>query len=93
MNKERRKELYAIAARLSFFKGNTNGVDIGEIRSDLEMILYDEEAYMENMPENLQNGYRYQIAEEAYNNMEYAIEALDDGDIESAINYIYNATA
>ena len=93
MNKERRKELYAIAVRLTSFKNGSSGIDIEDVRSDLEMVLCDEETYMDNMPENLQNGYRYQVAEEACTNMEFAIDALDDGNIDDAINYIYSATA
>lgn len=95
MNKSRRKELYAVANKLLSLK-RTNNDDIGEdldlIKNELDMILYDEESYMDNVPENFQSGYRYQMAEDACNNIENAIDALDDGDIDHAISYIYGAT-
>lgn len=95
MNKGRRKELYAVANKLTALK-HTNGDDIEteleSVKSDLDMILYEEESYMDNIPENFQSGYRYQMAEDACNNIENAIDALDDGDIDHAISYIYGAT-
>ena len=95
MNKSRRKELYAVASKLLTLKC-TSGDDIGaaleSAKSALDMILYDEESYMDGVPENFQSGYRYQMAEDACNNIENAIDALDDGNIDDAINYIYGAT-
>lgn len=95
MNKDRRKELYAIANKLLALKG-TNDDDIEEelesAKSDLDMILYEEESYMDNIPENMQSGYKYQKAEDACSNIENAIDALDDGNIDYAISYIYGAT-
>lgn len=95
MNKDRRKELYVLANRLqpmSQMDYDDIKEDLDDIKGELSEILYDEESYMDNMPENFQSGYRYQTAEDACNNIENAIDALDDGDINSAINYIYNAT-
>lgn len=93
MNKERRKALYAIAKRLTF-ADNKNTDEIGSIKRDLESILYDEEYAMDNIPENLQGSYRYEQAEEACDNLQSAIDVLDDEDvdIDSAIKYIYDAT-
>lgn len=95
MNKNRRKELYAVANKLTVLK-HTNDNDIEtrleSAKSDLDMILYDEESYMDGVPENFQSGYRYQMAEDACSNIENAIDALNDGDIDSAIGYIYSAT-
>lgn len=95
MNKQRRKELYISAEKLSTLK-RANAEDLSSdldlIKHELSMILYDEESYMDNMPENFQNSYRYQMAEDACSNIENAIDALDDKDIDLAIKYIYSAT-
>ena len=95
MNKERRKELYVVANKLLLLKQTDNNdmePDFDAIKNELSMILYDEESYMDNMPENFQNSYRYQVAEDACSNIEDAIDSLDDGDIDDAISYIYKAT-
>lgn len=95
MNKTRRKELYAIANKLIHLKNANNEdseMNLDQLKNDLDMILNDEESYMDNMPENLQNGYRYQMAEEACDHIECAIDALNDGDIDDAISHIYSAT-
>ena len=95
MNKDRRKELYAVAKKLLLLKqinDRDTDTDLELIKNELDMILYDEESYMDNIPENFQNGYRYQVAEDACNNIENAIDSLDDGNIDDAINYIYGAT-
>jgi hypothetical protein len=95
MNKDRRKELCAVANKLLSLKRTNNDdieMDLDPFKNDLDMILSEEESYMDNVPENFQNGYRYQMAEEACNNIECAIDALDDGNIDDAISYIYSAT-
>ena len=111
MNKQRRKELYAIQNRLyNISSTDKETVDIksiqGEledIKSDLECLYYEEEAYMDNIPENLQNSSRYEAAEDACDNLESAVDSIDDAissddfedivdAIEDAINYIDEAT-
>ena len=94
MNKNRRKELCAVANKLLLLNrdGDNIEADLEAIKNELGMILYDEEYYMDSIPENFQNGCRYQAAEDACNNMENAIDALDDGNIDDAISYIYGAT-
>lgn len=91
MNNDRRKELRNLANKL---KSNTNQNDlefIASIKNELESILYEEESYMDNVPENLQGGYRYQMAEDACDNIESAIDALNENELNEAIDYIYNA--
>lgn len=91
MNNDRRKELRNLANKL---KSNTNQNDlefIASIKNELESILYEEESYMDNIPENLQGGYRYQMAEDACDNIESAIDALNENELNEAIDYIYNA--
>lgn len=91
MNNDRRKELRNLANKL---KSNTNQNDlefIASIKNELESILCEEESYMDNIPENLQGGYRYQMAEDACDNIESAIDALNENELNEAIDYIYNA--
>lgn len=95
MNKTRRKELHSVANKLLVLSREDDSnieTELDAIKNELSMILYDEEYYMDSIPENFQSGYRYQVAEDACNNIENAIDALDDGDIDDAIKYIYGAT-
>ena len=108
MNKSRRKEI-----RLFIVKLNSILNDIGsgmplnmdllnDIISDLECTFNDEECYRDNIPENLQSSCRYEAAEEACDNLENAVDALnyieeDDsveyivGQIKETINYLNDA--
>lgn len=73
MNNNRRKEIKQIINYLH------------EAISKIESVKDDEEEYMENIPENMQGGDRYSMAEEAcehledaISDIECAIESLDD---------------
>lgn len=93
MNKGRRKELYAVANSLLVLKRTDNKdveMDLESAKNALDMILYEEESYMDSIPESMQN--KCEKAEEACDNIENAIDALNDGDIDNAISYIYSAT-
>lgn len=87
--------MYAVVNKLTALKRTNDDdieVELESAKNDLDMILYEEESYMDNMPENMQSGYKYQKAEDACNNIENAIDALDDREIDHAISYIYGAT-
>lgn len=76
MNNQRRKELNNIAAAME----NVH-VDIEElerIKSDIEMVLMDEEMAFESMPENLQYSMRGEASQEAQDNMNEAIDLIDE---------------
>ena len=74
MNNQRRKELNRIATELS-----TAAIDdLESIKSEIEMVLMDEEMAFENMPEGLQMSYRGEMSEEAQDNMNDAIDQIDD---------------
>lgn len=45
---------------------------------DIEDIAADEQDYLDNIPENLQGSERYEAGEEAVENLEAAIDWLDD---------------
>lgn len=75
---------------------------LADIIEDLEYFLSEEECYRDNMPENLQNGFKYERAEEACDNLQDAVDTLayidsDDtvedviNNINEAVNCLYNA--
>ena len=74
MNKARRKNLNEIYERIS------------ELRDLLEGVKDEEEKYKDNIPENLQNSERYEIAENACDNMDEALSILEE-----ALDYIESA--
>lgn len=74
MNNQRRKELNRISTEMSA----ATIVDLESIKSDIEMILMDEEMAFENMPEGIQMSYRGEMSEEAQDNMTDAIDQIDD---------------
>ena len=84
MNKMRRKEIMVAIKRLNNLAAEvqTNGLEnyteeLEDIISDVQMILEDETDYMENIPENLQGGERYERAEEACESLEDAVDTLE----------------
>lgn len=110
MNKRRRKEIYSIINKLNQLIHMANTEDkeqlisqIRDISDDVGIICCDEESYKDNIPENLQNGYRYEAAEEACDNLESAqdsLEYIDEEDtaesivgaLKEAINYLEDAS-
>lgn len=66
MNNSRRKQLSDLR------------IELGDIMSTLEDLKEEEQEYMDNMPENLWNSTRYDVAEEAVSNMEDALSSLED---------------
>lgn len=51
---------------------------IEDLKSDLEDVLFEEEEYRDNIPENLQGSTRYEVADEACDSIQSAIDALDE---------------
>lgn len=76
MNRMRRKALSDIMDKLE------------ELKADLEALKDEEEEYRDNMPDNLQGSERYELAENACDNLGSALDSLDD-----AVSYIEEATA
>lgn len=99
MNKIRRKEIRQVISRLNkLLEGFSleNICDlIADIIEDVELILSDEECYKDNIPENLQNGYRYNDSEYACDYLQDAISELEyideEEDEKSIISYINSA--
>ncbi len=76
MNKIRRKSLRDIIDQLE------------ELRDALDTLKEEEEEYRDNIPENMQGSERYEIAEAACDNLDSAVDSLDE-----VISYIEEATA
>lgn len=75
MNKIRRKQLAAIMEKLE------------ELKADLETLKEEEEDYRDNMPENLWGSERYEKADTACDNLDSAVDGLDE-----IISYIEEAS-
>ena len=66
MNKDRRKILAQLQERLE------------AIKDEIQSVLEDEEEYRDNMPENLQGSEKYEKADNACDNLSYAVDSLED---------------
>lgn len=75
MNNFRRKEINAITEKLE------------ELKSLIESIQEDEQEYIDNIPENLQESERAQLAETSRDNIEYAFDNVTEAitNLEQAI--------
>jgi len=74
MNKQRRKDIDTIIQTLE------------EIREQIQFVLEEEQEYLDNIPENLQNSERYETAQTAVSELEEA-----DGSIDDIIEHLENA--
>ena len=71
MNRARRKELQSLLDQIE------------EIKEALEILKEQEEGYRDNIPENLHGSALYEAANEAVDDLGFAVEGL-----ESAVSYI-----
>ena len=78
MNNQRRKELNNIAAAMENVSTPVDIEQLEGIKSDIEMVLMDEEMAFDSMPENLQYSMRGEMSQEAQDNMNEAIDAIDE---------------
>ena len=83
MNKMRRKELARIAAKLEELDALR-----AEIQEELEAVIEEEQEALENMPESLQEGERGQQMQEYIDAMEYALDDLENFDVESIMDQL-----
>lgn len=86
MNKQRRESIQEIANKLEEVKKQ-----VDEILQGLEDIKSDEQDYLDNIPENLQNSERYSTSEEAIDCLDNVLDELNSTDFESAIDYLQRA--
>ena len=78
MNNQRRKELNNIAAAMENISMSVDIEELEGIKSDIEMVLMDEEMAFDSMPENLQYSMRGEASQEAQDNMNEAIDLIDE---------------
>jgi len=78
MNNQRRKELTNIASTMESVCMPIDIEELEGIKSDIEMVLMDEEMAFENMPEGLQYSMRGEASQEAQDNMNEAIDLIDE---------------
>ena len=74
MNKQRRKDIDTIIEALE------------EIRAQIQFVLEEEQEYLDNMPENLQNSEKHETAETAVEELKET-----DGSIDDIIEHLENA--
>lgn len=78
MNNQRRKELNNIVTAMENVSTPVDIEELEGIKSDIEMVLMDEEMAFDNMPEGLQYSMRGEASQEAQDNMNEAIDAIDE---------------
>ena len=78
MNKQRRKELANIVIAMESVCMPLDIEELEGIKSDIEFVLMDEEFAFESMPEGLQYSMRGEASQEAQDNMNEAIDAIDE---------------
>lgn len=78
MNNQRRKELNNIATAMENVSMPVDIEELEGIKSDIEMVLMDEEMAFDSMPEGLQYSMRGEMSQEAQDNMSEAIDAIDE---------------
>jgi len=78
MNNQRRKELNNIVTAMENVSTPIDIEELEGIKSDIEMVLMDEEMAFDNMPEGLQYSMRGEASQEAQDNMGEAIDAIDE---------------
>lgn len=86
MNNQRRKDIAEVIAKLA---------DLDSLKAELyeaiESLKDEEQEYYDNMPEGLQGSDRGYAAEEAVSNLEDALSALDDIDVEGITSSLETA--
>lgn len=106
MNKARRGEIFVairkIQMLMNHFQDYSNYEIVEKIKGileDVDSILWDEENYRDNIPENMYGGYKYEAADEACDNLSYAIDYLNEateGDVKlnlsKAVEHLTNAS-
>ena len=78
MNKQRRKELANIVIAMENVSTPIDIEELEGIKSDIEMVCMDEEMAFDSMPENLQYSMRGEASQEAQDNMNEAIDLIDE---------------
>lgn len=86
MNNGRRKEIRDVLQKIEDLSGL-----IEEIKTDIEFIQEEEQGCLDNIPENLQGSERYERAETAVENLQSAVDILEELDIEQLTEHMETA--
>ena len=78
MNKFKRGQLRTLSAKLARIESTGDKAALDECINMLEDIKWDEEEYFDNMPENLQGSMRGCESEDAIDNMDQALDSLNE---------------
>ena len=73
MNKQRRKTIYEINTRLEALQG-----EMESLLDDIQAVIDEETEYRDNIPENMQGGERYEVADSACDSLQSAYDALEN---------------
>ena len=87
MNNTRRKALEEIKQKIEELVSQLSC----DIKEQLEAIRDEEQEYLDNMPENLYGGERYEASETAISNIEDSISELENLDPDTFTNGITEA--
>lgn len=86
MNNTRRKAIEKSLSRLEELME-----ELATLRDEIDDLRQEEEDYLDNMPENLQGSSRYEMAEEAMESLQAAVDLLDELDFEEITGYLQEA--
>ncbi len=72
MNKQRRRIIYEINTRLEAVQG-----EMESLLDDIQAVIDEETEYRDNIPENMQSGERYEMADSACDSLQSAYDTLE----------------
>lgn len=72
MNKQRRRIIYEINTRLEAVQG-----EMESLLDDIQAVIDEETEYRDNIPENMQGGERYEMADSACDSLQSAYDTLE----------------
>lgn len=88
MNKQRRKQIVDVISRVE-----TVQAEMESLLDDIQGIMDEETEYRDNIPENMQGGDRYEMADNACSELESAYDTLDNAkdSLEDAVSSLESA--
>ena len=72
MNKQRRRTIYEINTRVEALQG-----EMESLLDDIQAVIDEETEYRDNIPENMQGGVRYEMADSACDSLQSAYDTLE----------------
>lgn len=72
MNKQRRRTIYEINTRVEALQG-----EMESLLDDIQAVIDEETEYRDNIPENMQGGERYEMADSACDSLQSAYDTLE----------------